>query len=386
MSQQEGKRTTRGNGPNCGHCGKPNHVETQRWRKPGNEYLKHDWLKKKEQVNASVDEGTSPELLVCCMEVGTELSELQFCGLTFPTAQKILSDPNVWIADSVATVCSTGHKEGLYELRCSGAGDNIIMGNGAKESAHAIGKRTGTICDQYGNQVNKYTMQDVTLLPTGMFNLFSLAVMQRRGWLLYGDVKKIWREKDGNKIVFDLMVPTPKGVVYCMYLNRQSEIVNPNTDTDEAAAPIAAATATMMNISQAHAKFGHSNEGDTRKMAKEMGITITRGTLGPCDACMIAKAKQKNVPKVSTHKATTKTDERRIFLDISSVKANKQGKKPTKPHWRIMVDKRSTLKLSNFFETKNGMVEPTCEQLHRCTMMAPPSQLPSPMRWSSGSC
>jgi hypothetical protein len=99
-------------------------------------------------------------------------------------------------------------------------------------------------------------------------------------------------------------------------------------------------------------------------MAKELGISITRGTLGPCDACTIAKVKQKNVPKVSVHKAATKTDERRIFLDISSVQANKQGKKPTKPHWRIMVDERSTLKYSNFFETKNGMVEPTCKQLH----------------------
>jgi hypothetical protein len=95
-----------------------------------------------------------------------------------------------------------------------------------------------------------------------------------------------------------------------------------------------------------------------------MGIVITRGTLGPCDACTIAKAKQKNAPKVSEHKAATKTDERRIFLDISSVKSNKQGQKPTKPHWRIMVDERSTLNFSNFFETKNGMAEPTCEQLH----------------------
>jgi hypothetical protein len=126
------------------------------------------------------------------MEVDTELTEYQLCGLTFPTAQKILSDPNVWIADSAATTHSTGHTQGLYDLRRTGTSDNIIiMGNGAKESAHSIGKLTGTICDQYGNQLNKSTMQDVTLLPTGMFNLFSLSVMQRRGWLLYGDVKKI---------------------------------------------------------------------------------------------------------------------------------------------------------------------------------------------------
>jgi hypothetical protein len=172
------------------------------------------------------------------------------------------------------------------------------MGNGAKESAHSIRKLTGTICDQYGSQLNKSTMQDVTLLPTGMFNLFSLSVMQRQGWLLYGDVKKIWLETDGNKIVFYLMVPTPKGVVYCMYLNRHSDMAIQTTDTDENATPImATATATTMNTKQAHAKFAHSNEDDTRKMAKEMGIIITRGTLGPCAACTIAKVKQKNAPK-----------------------------------------------------------------------------------------
>jgi hypothetical protein len=149
------------------------------------------------------------------------------------------------------------------------------MGNGAKESAHSIGKLTGTICDQYGHQLNKSTMQDVTLLPTGMFNLFSLSVMQRRGWLLYGDVKKIWLGKNGNRIVFDLMVPIPKGVVYCMYLNRHCEIASPTTDVDETMAPIVATATKTLNIKQAHGKSAHSNEDDTRKMAKALGISLS---------------------------------------------------------------------------------------------------------------
>jgi hypothetical protein len=69
--------------------------------------------------------------------------------------------------------------------------------------------------------------------------------------------------------VFDLMVPTPKGVVYCMYMNRHSEMATPSTDDDGNVAPIVApATAARMSIKQAHAKFAHSNEDDTRKMAK----------------------------------------------------------------------------------------------------------------------
>jgi hypothetical protein len=53
-----------------------------------------------------------------------------------------------------------------------------------------------------------------------------------------------------------------------------------------------------MNIEQAHAKFGHCNEDDTRRIAKELGIKLTRGTLGPCEACTEAKAKEKKVPKL----------------------------------------------------------------------------------------
>jgi len=36
-----------------------------------------------------------------------------------------------------------------------------------------------------------------------------------------------------------------------------------------------------------------------------------------------------------------------------------------KPHWRIIVDERTQLKVSNFFERKNGVVEPTCELFYK---------------------
>jgi hypothetical protein len=47
------------------------------------------------------------------------------------------------------------------------------------------------------------------------------------------------------------------------------------------------------------------------------------------------------------------------------VKQKKDQPKPTKPHWRIMVDERTQLKFSDFFKTKSGMVEPTCEQFQK---------------------
>jgi hypothetical protein len=74
-----------------------------------------------------------------------------------------------------------------------------------------------------------------------------------------------------------------------------------------------------MSIEQTHATFGHTNKENTRKTAKELGIVLTQVTLRPCEACTVAKVKQKNFITRSAHKGATKKDERRIFIDISTI-------------------------------------------------------------------
>jgi hypothetical protein len=203
------------------------------------------------------------------------------------------------------------------------------MGNGKSESASSIGKLTGTLCNMHGGELMKLTMQAVTHLPTGKFKLFSLTKMQKSGWLLHGDGKAIWLAKGENKTTFDIIIPIPEGMVFTMYFNQNEEIANVNVN---GTGPTVVAPVTM-NIKQAHTKFGHSNEEDARKTAKELGITLTRGTLHPCEACTVAKAKQKSVIKKSTHIAATKKDKRRIFIDISTVKKAKKEKDLVRPNW-----------------------------------------------------
>ena len=53
------------------------------------------------------------------------------------------------------------------------------------------------------------------------------------------------------------------------------------------------------NFKKAHQKFRDGHEEAVWKAAKHLGSEIVRGTLKPCLACTRAKAKQKNVPKVS---------------------------------------------------------------------------------------
>jgi hypothetical protein len=239
-------------------------------------------------------------------------------------------------------------------MRKSTAKDSVTMGNGKSKSASSIRPLTGTLCNMHGGELTKSTMRAVTHLPTGKSNLFSITKMQKSGWLLHGDDKAIWLTKGENKITFDIIIPTPEGMVSAMYFNRNEEIANVNVN---GTGPTVVAPVTM-NIEQAHAKFGHSTEEDARKTAKELGITLTRGTLRPCEACTVAKAKQKNLIKKSTHISAIKKDERRIFIDISTVKKAQKGKDLARPNWYLMVDERTQMKFSKFYPKKNDMIEP----------------------------
>jgi hypothetical protein len=180
--------------------------------------------------------------------------------------------------------------------------------------------------------------------------------MMKLGWTMGGDMKKeqaIWIEKDGKTIVFDLMIPTPKGMLFAIYFSREQEIAGAGADTTA-----------KMSVQMAHERLGHCGEDLTRKTAKLMGWELTPGELKPCQACAAGKAKQKNVPKASEHKSSKVSNER-VYLDIATVKTPMEGPKVTKPHWRIIVDERSQLKFSDFYESKSGMVEPTCQQFQK---------------------
>jgi hypothetical protein len=165
-------------------------------------------------------------------------------------------------------------------------------------------------------------------------------------------------EKNEQQIVFDNCIPTPKGMLFAMYVKQvQTEAEMANTGSDGSAG-------VKLSYTQAHERLGHMSSALTKAKAKQLGWTIA-GVVKPCESCTIAKAKQKKVPKASEHVVATENG-KRVFLDISSIKIMEDGDKPTtQPYWRIMVDKRTQLRFSNFYLNKDGMVEPTCEQFRR---------------------
>jgi hypothetical protein len=163
------------------------------------------------------------------------------------------------------------------------------MGNGDSESATVIGTLPGTVCDQYGNELNKVAIENVSYLPNGTFNLFSLTQMILKGWVMGNNKTSIWIEKGRNKVTFDLVIPTPKGMMFAMYFARDVEIAGAIIDKTQ-----------KITIEQAHVRLGHSSEDATRKTCKALNWILAKGTLKPCDACAAAKARQKNVPKTSS--------------------------------------------------------------------------------------
>jgi len=168
-----------------------------------------------------------------------------------------------------------------------------------------------------------------------------------------------------DTMIFDLMIKIPKGVIYCMVLKRTPVIeVGAATMNLMKKLPPPENPKAVINIDAAHAMFGHYDEPSTRQCAYARGYGISRGTLKPCGYCDMAKARQREVPKISGGVPATKPNER-MGLDITSVKVpNDIMATVTEPHWRIIVDELTGMKFSNFYKTKNQMVEQTAERFY----------------------
>jgi hypothetical protein len=77
-----------------------------------------------------------------------------------------------------------------------------------------------------------------------------------------GNKEFLVMEKNSQKIKFDIKVTAATGVVYCMYLRHNKEILNVAID---------------YIINRAHTRLGHSHEYETRATSIVLGIKLKRG-------------------------------------------------------------------------------------------------------------
>jgi hypothetical protein len=178
--------------------------------------------------------------------------EFLSCGVTtflFPQNQDLLLVPNIWIADSATTVHTTAHKQGFHMLEKATEGDSIMMGNGLAEKASLVGKIPGTMCNQNRVKLGMAVLSDIIHLPAGQFNLFSLTKTTQQGWILGGDNKEIWLTKSGQRLSFDITIPTPKGMLFAMYICQYTKISGATADAGF-----------IISIQQAHDRLAHPGE------------------------------------------------------------------------------------------------------------------------------
>jgi hypothetical protein len=64
--------------------------------------------------------------------------------------------------------------------------------------------------DKSGNKLNKTVLKDVLIVPSSKYNLFSLTKPMKEGWELIGKKGQLTLKEDGNKVVFDIKIPTPR--------------------------------------------------------------------------------------------------------------------------------------------------------------------------------
>ena len=112
--------------------------------------------------------------------------------------------------------------------------------------------------------------------------------------------------------------------------------------------------------------YGHINNDSVTESSIYLGYEITRGAMNPCHSCREAKAKKEPTAKQSG-RIPSLIPNQLMFLDLATVKKPRKCttiRKISKPVWRLIVDDYSELGFGEFYNTKDAMVEPTCELIH----------------------
>ena len=363
----------------CRKCDKVGHKEPECWELEKNANKRPKGYKTaamRETGMAAADDDDDVEYLLC--SVVKDHKE-------FSSKEKFqISNPNIVIADTGASVNVSKNSEGMTNTRAASAGVSVVMGDGKAHSPDKVGDVSVTQYRRNGEAGKKLLWKDVHVSEQFEYNLLSVTKYMKEGWKLTGSATEMTLTKGEIVLTFDILIKTGQGTLYCAYFKRNpvdTAAVAAGKPKDTAAKKpkeTAAKSSVKTNsiaIRAAHCKYGHLGEAECRKTAKALGYRVLRGVLKACEACAVANAQQKSVPKLSVSNKSTAPNGR-IFLDLSKIKAPKDlDITVTKSNWRLMVCEYTGLKFSDFFETKDGMVEPTCVKMNQWKQQGKPVKI-----------
>ena len=290
--------------------------------------------------------------------------------MTFPDNFELLYDKNVWIFDTGASCNSSGCMDGATNVTDDKS--EVIPANGVHIKQSKVGDIPCVKLDKHGKHVNYTCINRVKFGAQNTFNLFSANNAMEHDWMAFGNRDNGWRIENqaGDCVQFDIRISTETSCIWCGYFQRvydKKELMAAAPQPLIAQAAPAKSKAIKMSIMKAHEVLGHGDQEKTKATAVALGWTIHRGGWCRCEHCAKAKAKRKNIPKNVPHDGAKKPGGR-IFTDITSIRRPKHGSDTlfvSKPHMRILVDEATNIRFIRWFETKDGMVDPTCATLHQ---------------------
>ena len=107
-----------------------------------------------------------------------------------------MHDPDIWIADSGASMHTTPYITGMMELSTLTSEIDVATGPVAKQGQ--VGKLRGQVIQQNGDKIQMITLQHVTHLPSGCHNLWSISKMLHDGWKMTGDYDTNCADQEWN--------------------------------------------------------------------------------------------------------------------------------------------------------------------------------------------
>ena len=158
---------------------------------------------------------------------------------------------------------------------------SITYGNGSSETAKE-GELTGITCNKYGQELSRVKMKGVKYVPESAYNLFSVTQRVNQGWQIGGDkTTGLYLKKGQSKIVFDIIIKAGSGLMACLYIKRDTNIVNSASDkSSNSKLKASSEYSRQIPTKLAHDLFGHCDEARTRKMAKAQGFKNIQRDIG----------------------------------------------------------------------------------------------------------
>jgi hypothetical protein len=147
------------------------------------------------------------------------------------TTMDMLTRSDMWIADSGASNQVTFSDKGCRNISYATGSTHGILGNSVLPKYEL-----DIPCvhfDKDEAQLGEVIITDVSHLPEGNFNLFSVTRLQKMGWMLTGNADYIKLAKGKKSLLFNIVINTPKRALYVGKFSRKGgdEVMGGATNT-----------------------------------------------------------------------------------------------------------------------------------------------------------